>query len=261
MTDSDQNINKIPEYAKSFIQVVRDRGGKELDFCDASVARLDEVVETWQNLSQDEKSDLLDGMSYYLGEIIRRNLGGAWVDPKWENPENIDMQCYLIKVAGALTIHPHDDVRKLFCYGPSEAFSLYYDEIQQKAKTVRKDLNKELKKDNSSLFPASAPSRFSGLDRTTSILAIMQFLAVILGWVICRKLVRGSHDFLSNYGFILALIPLIWTPVMIYANKSDRTPEIFDRIWTVVGFLSIFIIFGLFGCKILAIIESMDSFI
>lgn len=258
MTDSDQIVNKIPEYAKGFIQMVRDKCGKELDFSDASITKLDEVVESWQNLSQDEKSDMLDGMSYYLGEIIRRNLGGAWVDPKWDNPEEIDKQCYLKKVAGALIINPHNDVKKLFCHGHNETFSLYYNEIKQKAKAIRKDLNKDLKKENSVFVPTSASSRFSGLDRTTSILAIMQFFAVILGWVICRKLIRDSYDFLSNYGYVLALIPMIWTPLMIYANSSDRIPEIFDRIWTVIGFLSIFFIFGLFGWRIIEIIINME---
>jgi hypothetical protein len=261
MTDSDQIINKIPEYAKSFIKVVRDRCGKELDFSDASIAKLDEVLNAWQNLSQDEKSDVLDEMSYYFGEIIRRNLGGGWVDPKWNNPKEINEQCYLKKVGGTLTIHPHNEVKKLFCHGHSGTFSLYYNAIKQKAKSIKKDSYKNLEKGNSAYVSTSPSSRFSGVDRTISILTIMQFLSVILGWVIYRKLSQGYYDFLSSYGYVLVLIPMIWAPLMIYANSSTRTPEIFDRILALVGYLSIFFILGLFGWRIIGAIDSFGSMI
>ena len=96
-TDTDKLVNRIPGIAKSFIQAVQEKCAVELDFSDASTAKIDDVVNDWQDLPKAEKAELLDGMAYFFGELVRRNLGGHWVDPKWKEPDDTNMQCYLEK--------------------------------------------------------------------------------------------------------------------------------------------------------------------
>ncbi len=99
-TQPEQATSPIAGLAKDFIQVVREKCGKELDVSVDSIAELDEVVKIWQGLSHTDKLNLQDGMSFFLGEVIRRNLGGHWVYPKWKNRRGADTQCHLSKVAG-----------------------------------------------------------------------------------------------------------------------------------------------------------------
>jgi hypothetical protein len=259
MTESDRTVSAIPGYAREFIEVANQRCNKELDFSDSSIAILDEVATAWRHLSKKDKLDVLDGMCFYLGEVIRRNLGGCWVDPKWKNPKHTEARCYLSKVAGSLTVSPSKWVERRLLEGRSETFLSYYKSIKQRAKTIKRDL----KKAQSS---ASAGPRPLSVSRGTSIIILMQLLFVLMGWMLCRVCTRicGGYDrglsgFLVKYGYTLALIPMIWGMLMVYVNSSDRIPAFIEKSLGVLGFVSIFIIFGLFGWLAVGMIASLGS--
>jgi hypothetical protein len=255
----DRTVSAIPGYAREFIKVANQRCDKELDFSDSSIARLDEVATAWQELSRKDKLEVFDGMCFYLGEVIRRNLGGCWVDPAWKKPKHTEARCYLSKVGGSLTVSPSKWVERRLLEGRSETFLSYYKSLKQRAKTIKRNL----KKAQSSASAGPRPLRVS---RTTSIIILMQLLFVIMGWIICRVCTRicGGEDrglagFLLKYGYTLALIPMIWGMVMVYINSSDRIPAFVEKSLNVLGFMFIFVIFGLFGRLAVAMIASLGA--
>jgi len=259
MTESDQTVRAIPGYAKEFIKAANQRCNTELDFSDSSIARLDEVATAWQDLSRKDKLDVFDGMCFYLGEVIRRNLGGCWVDPKWKNPKTTEAHCYLSKVAGSLTVCPSKWVKRRLLEDRSETFLSYYKSLKQRARTIKRDLKK-------AQTSASAGPRPLRVSRTTSIIILMQLLFVFMGWMLCRVCTRicygydqGLSGFLIKYGYTLALIPMIWGTLMVYINSSDRIPAFVEKSLNVLGFIFIFVIFGLFGHLAVAMIASLGS--
>jgi len=259
MTESDQTVGAIPGYAREFIKTAHQRCDKKLDFSESSVAILDEVAVAWRDLSREDKLDMFDGMCFYLGEVIRRNLGGCWVDPKWRNPKNTEARCYLSKVAGSLTVSPSKWVERRLLEDRGETFLSYYKSLKRRARTIKRDR----KKSQSSASAGPRPLRVS---RTTSIIISMQLLFVFMGWIICRVCSRicggddrGLAGFLITYGYSLALIPMTWGMVMVYINSSDRIPAFIEKSLNVLGFIFIFVIFGLFGRLAVAMITSLGA--
>jgi hypothetical protein len=123
----------------------------------------------------------------------------------------------------------------------------YYKRLTQKAKSIKRDLKKEQ-------TSASAGPKTIGLDKSTSIITLLQFLGVLLGWMLCRAATRlsgvpdsGLPWFLVKYGYTLALVPMIWASLMVYENSTNRMPVLVERALRVFGFVAIFVIFGLFG--------------
>jgi hypothetical protein len=256
MSDPNQVVDAIPGRAREFIEIAKERCDEQLDFRESSLAKLDDVAARWQSLGREEMLAVFDGVCFYLGEVIRRNLGGGWVDPRWKNPDNSDSHCYLNKVGGMLTVYPHKWVARRFLDGRSETFVSYYKRAKQKAKAIKRDLKKEQS-------PSSAGPRTSGLDKTTSIIAVLQLLAVLIGWLLCRVCARisvgqyfGLTGFLINYGYTLALIPMIWAPLMIYKNATNRIPTFVEKSLSAFGFLAIFVIAGLFGWLVTVMLTS-----
>jgi len=259
MSDANQVVDAIPGRVREFVALVKERCDTPLDFRESSLATLDDVAARWQSLGRDERLALFDGMYLYLGEVIRRNLGGGWVDSRWKHPDSPDRHCYLNKVGGILTVYPHKWVTRRFLDGHGETFPSYYQRAKQKAKTIKRDLKREQ-------LAASAGPRTSGLDKTTSIIAVLQLLAVIIGWVLCRVCARiavgqyfGLSGFLLHYGYSLALIPLIWAPLMVYKNATNRLPAFVEKVLGAFGFLAIFVIAGLFGWLVTEMITTMGA--
>jgi len=259
MKEHSQTVSAIPGYAREFIRTSNERCSKELDFCESSIAKLDEVAMSWQSLSTTAKLDVCDGMCFYLGEVIRRNLGGCWIDPRWKNPYSPETHCYLNKVGGILTVSPHYWVKRRLLEGRSETFVSCYKSIKHKAKVIKRNR----KHGQSS---TSAGSAAISIDRTTSIITLMQFSSVVLGWIVCRSLTRisggddhGVAGFLLAHGYTLAVIPMVWAPLRIYANSSSRTPELLDKSLAAFGYISILVILGLYGWLAVAMLSSVDK--
>jgi len=255
MEDPNQTVNTIPMYAREFVQTVHDRCNINLDFTDSSLPKLDEIAQSWQSMTKEEILRILDGMYFYLGEVIRRNLGGCWIDPKWKNPDSKD-RCYLHKVGGILTVSPSKWVERRLLEGRDESFLSNYKRIKQKAKTIKRDLKQEQSS-------ASANPRTMGLDKSTSIITLLQFLGVLIGWVLCRVATRiggvphgGWSYFLVKHGYTLALVPMIWASLMVYKNTANRIPQSIETAMGVFGFIAVFVIFGLFGWLAMSIIAS-----
>ena len=238
MEDPNQTVNTIPMYAREFVQTVHDGCNINLDFTDSSLPKLDEIAQSWQSMTKEEILRILDGMYFYLGEVIRRNLGGCWIDPRWKNPDNTEDRCYLSKVGGILKVSPAKWVERRLLEDHDETFFSYYKQIKKKAKSIKKDVAKE----------RASNSRGSGtiaIDRYTSVITLYQFLAVFLGWILCRK--SGySSAFLIEYGYTLFLIPMIWASLMTYENTTNRIPGWIAKPLGAFGFIAIFLILGLF---------------
>jgi hypothetical protein len=257
MQEPNQTVSAIPGHAREFIKVVRERCGQDLDFDDSSIARLDEIVLGWRSMSRNEKLAISEGMCFYLGEVIRRNLGGCWVDPTWKNPDTIGARCYLTKVGGVLTVTPSKWVKRRLLERRDESFPSYYKRVKQKARSIKKGSRKE---------PSSSSrgARKIEIDRFTSVVTLFQFVAVIGGWVLCRGCARltggddvGLPGFLLGYGYTLVLIPIVWAPLMIYKNTSGRVPTFIEKPLSAFGFVAIFVIFGLFGWLAVGMIASL----
>lgn len=255
MSDANQVVDAIPGRVREFVALAKERCNTRLEFRESSLAKLDEVTARWQELSGDERRAVFDGMYLYLGELIRRNVGGGWVDPRWKHPDGADRHCYLNKVGGILTVYPHRWVTRRFLEGRSETFQSYYQRTKQKAKATKRDLKKEQ--------ASSAGARTSGLDKTTSIVTVLQLLAVLIGWVLCRVCTRisvgqyfGLAGFLIHYGYTLALVPMVWAPLMVYRNATSRGPALIEKALGAFGFLAIFAIAGLFGWLVAGMLTS-----
>jgi len=238
MEKLNRTVDAIPGYARDFIQIVHEKCNQDLDFSDSSISKLDEIALSWQSLSKEERFDIFEGMCFYLGEVIRKNMGGCWIDPKWKNPNNLEAHCYLHKVGGLLKVTPSKLVEKRLLEGGNESFLTYYRQIKQKAKSIKKDLAKERSSNSRS-------SRTIVIDRYTSVITLYQFLAVFLGWILCRK-TGYSSAFLAEYGYALFLIPMIWALLMIYENTTNRIPGWIVKPLGAFGFVAIFLILGLF---------------
>ncbi len=257
MKDPKQTVSAIPEYAREFIKVVREKCSQDLDFGDSSIAKLDDVALSWQRRGKNERLAISEGMSFYLGEVIRRNLGGHWVDPRWKNPGNTEARCYLSKVGGVLTVAPSKWVERCLLEGRNESFLSCYQRIKQRIKSARKEATKELSSN-------ARGTRTIEIDKFTSVVTLFQFLVVIMGWVLCRGCTRicgrchgGLAGFLLDYGYTLVLIPMIWAPLMVYRNASNRIPAFIEKPLSAFGFIAIFGISGLFAWLAVGMLASL----
>jgi len=159
-------------------------------------------------------------------------------------------------VGGILKVSPAYWVKRRLLEGHNETFWSYYKGIKQKAKAVKRDLKKE---------QSSRPAAFglSGLDKYTSICASLQFLAVLIGWVLCRGCtlmggnpLGGIPGLLVRHGYMLVLVPMLWAPLMIVKNTSNRLPAFVEKPLGAFGFIAVFVILGYFIWLAMALLAS-----
>ena len=69
------------DHAELAVEVARDQYDNELDFSPESLERLDDEIDTLREdgLDGEEAAEVLFVFGCYLGEVMVRNLGGAWV--------------------------------------------------------------------------------------------------------------------------------------------------------------------------------------
>jgi hypothetical protein len=116
-------IVSIPA-AEHHIQATRDLFGKELDYSGASIAELDGIIEEgWSDGSPILLESTVLAFGCYLGEAIRRNLGGVWgYTPEHGYPMD--------QVGGTARIFPFAKVRKRFQKGAADSLAFYYQSIK-----------------------------------------------------------------------------------------------------------------------------------
>jgi len=81
----DHDIKAIPEKARLFTQRASHEFNLAIDFSEESILKLDGILMKLSSLEDYDFSKMTDSLSCYVGEVIRRNLGGGWVDPQWQN--------------------------------------------------------------------------------------------------------------------------------------------------------------------------------
>ena len=72
----------IREQAEEFVAYYQDDTGIALDYSETGIAQMDAFLERLHQRKVDpaDVADLVIGVSCYVGEVIRRTLGGAWAD-------------------------------------------------------------------------------------------------------------------------------------------------------------------------------------
>lgn len=101
---------QMSESAKEAMKLTRKHFVVELNYSEESLQELDEVVDDFRlHMPDGERPEtlalLVRTWGAYLGEVIRRQLGGAWVETEAEADESAAMQ------VGGQTIEPLTQVR------------------------------------------------------------------------------------------------------------------------------------------------------
>lgn len=102
----------------------------ELDFSEASIARVEEVCEQLYDFVDEEERDVAMYSRYlgaYIGEVFRRVVGGEWVIHSDKLGQVPAVRC------GDLTIFPHDKVRKRLVDGPRDNLFAYFEVFKGQA--------------------------------------------------------------------------------------------------------------------------------
>ncbi len=99
----------------------------ELDFSPASIGQLEGLVDDVDFSLKGGRSDenialLVRTWGSYLGEVIRRNVGGEW-------NESTDQELGVRLVVGAKKLDPHDAVRKRLTEASKPSVEQFYSDV------------------------------------------------------------------------------------------------------------------------------------
>jgi len=113
-------LRAIPEFADQHVETVRKIFGEELDYSEASIAKLDEIINKgWPDRPPAMLEPTVVTFGAYLGEAIRRNIGGEWGFAESEG-------YFLDRVGGKAKIFPFNKVTKRFRNGEEDSLGFYY---------------------------------------------------------------------------------------------------------------------------------------
>lgn len=124
-------IQKLADSNRN-LATLRTRFGIQFDYSEHSLTALDDVIsECWSG--PPKKMEVMVAMfGSYLGETIRRQLGGKWAEDEGGY--------HLIDVSGVdARIDPFSKMRKRFLDGSAESLSSYFAAIKVVAAEVSKD--------------------------------------------------------------------------------------------------------------------------
>ena len=80
------HTSAISEDAKLVIEVMNEKEDVQLDFSADAISWLDTYIKQHHNtLSEDDKTVLCEKFGAFVGETIRRNYGGQWVQANENN--------------------------------------------------------------------------------------------------------------------------------------------------------------------------------
>jgi hypothetical protein len=121
------NLARIQEQAEEFVAYYQDDTDIALDYSEAGIAQMDALLEGLHQRRVDpaDVADLVIGVSCYVGEVIRRTLGGAWADDGDVTARDGMIFNPSIGV-GSLTIRPVEQVCNRIKTGEAESLSGHY---------------------------------------------------------------------------------------------------------------------------------------
>ena len=125
----------VGDYADTLVLQVRG-GGRELDYSEASVAVLEELLRVsdplfaLENFPDAQRNIVVFYNGCYLGEVMARNLGGVWrFEENWFDSSLI----FAYGGEGGLQVHPFQKVYRRVTEGPDENdLTRYYDGLKER---------------------------------------------------------------------------------------------------------------------------------
>jgi hypothetical protein len=130
-TPPEDFLQRIPDIADQHVETVRNIFGEELDYSEESIEKLDEIINKgWSGRTPAMLEPTVVAFGAYLGEAIRRNIGGEWGFAENEG-------YYLDKVGEKAKIFPIAKVTKRFKNGEEDSLGFYYQAIKD---TLSEDL-------------------------------------------------------------------------------------------------------------------------
>ena len=121
------DLARIQEQAEEFVAYYQDDTDIALDYSEAGIAQMDALLEGLHQRRVDpaDVADLVIGVSCYVGEVIRRTLGGAWADDG-DAAVRDGMIFNPRIVVGSLPTRPVEKVCDRIKTGETESLSGYY---------------------------------------------------------------------------------------------------------------------------------------
>jgi hypothetical protein len=117
-------LRRIPDIADQHVETVRNIFGEELDYSEESIAQLDKIIQKgWPDRPPAMLEPTVVTFGAYLGETIRRNIGGEWGFAESEG-------YYLDGVGEKAKIFPFAKVTKRFKNGEEDSLEFYYKAIK-----------------------------------------------------------------------------------------------------------------------------------
>lgn len=126
----------VGDYAETLVLQVRG-GGRELDYSEASVAVMEELLRVSdplfaiENFPDAQRSIVVFYNGCYLGEVMARNLGGVWrFEENWFDSSLIFAYG---DSDGGLQVHPFQKVYRRVAEGPQENdLTRYYQGLKER---------------------------------------------------------------------------------------------------------------------------------
>lgn len=114
----------IKEIAESFAKSFNEHFGITLDFSPNSLKLLDQTIDHYFDPKTILPTTILD-IGFYIGEVIRRNLGGTW-----EMENNNPVTAKIIFESGRMEVYPIGKAKKRVDNGKEDSLSFYYERVE-----------------------------------------------------------------------------------------------------------------------------------
>jgi hypothetical protein len=120
-------MDQIIEQAEEFVAYHHVETGITLDYSAASIAHVDALLDGLHHRQVDpaDVGDLVVGAASYVGEVIRRTLGGAWA-----NDDDVDSGAAIFNprmIVAVSSLWPASKVCKRILDGADESLAFYYE--------------------------------------------------------------------------------------------------------------------------------------
>lgn len=116
------------EHAELARRVAREEFDEQLDYSPASLERVDTQVEGLreEGLTAEDAAEALFVLGCYLGEVMRRALGGAWVVTGRSSLRDLSPWPMVLELRSGSTWDPIGKLYKRFELGDSEYLPAYF---------------------------------------------------------------------------------------------------------------------------------------
>ena len=133
MAEDDRfTVAKAHQFGEKAVDLADEHAGLALDFSIESLRDLDELLTMWheQGNTCDSMSTTVYFFGCYLGEVIIRNLGGAWSESTARDYERVARFPVVVDLPGIGRISPIDKVFKLLDCGSGDSILFYCQVLQ-----------------------------------------------------------------------------------------------------------------------------------